>query len=312
MDVQFSENKLISLYIEIDDLLKAYKVFLTKRGLPEDQRPTRIPALSAAEICTILVAYHHSGYKCFEYYYRRVVLSTHQDYFPDAPTYERFLDYLPRVTHLLYLWLFYTTCRAQRTGLYFIDSKKLEVCHIKREYSHRVFQGLAAKGKTSTGYFFGLNRVGGRLHMVINNLGEIICFLITPGNVADNNHKALQYLLKGLQGVCVGDKGYLTTLFEWFYEQELEIVKRPRKNMRTLPIANYKHQLINLRPVIESAFDIMGTICDIDHTRHRSPVNAVTHLLAGLVAYQHLPQKPCVFFPSMTSDKAIHRSLLAA
>ncbi|MEM9830931.1 MAG: hypothetical protein AAF944_09840 [Bacteroidota bacterium] len=68
MDVQFSENKLISLYIEIDDLLKAYKAFLIKQGLLKGPRPTRTPALSAAEICTILVAYHHSGYKCFEYY----------------------------------------------------------------------------------------------------------------------------------------------------------------------------------------------------------------------------------------------------
>lgn len=307
MDVQFSENKLIALYIEIDDLLKAYHAFLARRALLNGKQATRVPALSAAEVCTISVGYHYSGYKCFEYYYRQVILGSHQDYFPDAPSYERFLDYLPRVTHLLYLWLFYTTCRAQRTGLYFIDSKKLEVCHIKREHSHRVFQGLAAKGKTSTGYFFGL-----KLHIVINNVGEIVCFLITPGNVADNNHKVLQHLLKDLQGVCVGDKGYLTTLFEWFYDNGLEIVKRPRKNMRTIPLPPHKHRLINMRPVVESAFDIMGTICDIDHTRHRSPINAITHLLAGLIAYQHLPQKPSVFFPSMTKETSTDDTLLTA
>lgn len=72
--------------------------------------------------------------------------------------------------------------------------------------------------------------------------------------------------------------------------------------MRAIPLSRYKHQLINMRPVIESAFDIMGTVCDIDHTRHRSPINAVTHLLAGLIAYQHLPQKPSVFFPSLNKE----------
>lgn len=82
--------------------------------------------------------------------------------------------------------------------------------------------------------------------------------------------------------------------------------------MRTIPLPIYKHQLINMRPVIESAFDIMGTVYDIDHTRHRSPVNAITHILAGLVAYQHLPQKPSVFFPSMTKEQKSDSHLLAA
>lgn len=85
-----------------------------------------------------------------------------------------------------------------------------------------------------------------------------------------------------------------------------------RKNMRTIPVPNHKHRLINMRRVIESTFDIMGTICNIDHIRYRSPINPITHLLAGLIAYQHLPQKPCVFFPTLKKDPDTDHYLVAA
>jgi len=297
MDIQFNENKLIALYIDIDDLLKSYHDYLLSRGLLSGTRATRTPKLSPSEVCTILVSYHYSGYKCFEYYYRQLILGSYREWFPDAPTYERFLDYVPRTVHLLYLWLFYLSAISERTGLYFVDSKKLAVCHLKREHSHKVFKGLAAKGKTSTGYFYGL-----KLHLVINNLGQIVSFLFTPGNVSDNNKKVLTYLLGGLKGSCTGDKGYLTSLFGWFYVNGLEIIKKPRKNMKALPVENWKNKLINMRPVIESVFDITTTVCDIEHTRHRSPVNAIANLLAGLIAYQHLPKKPCVYFPSISKN----------
>lgn len=306
MDVQFNETKLIAIYIEIDDLLKSYRSFLEKRRLVSPRKPTRTPRLTGAEICTILVCYHLSGYKTFEYYYRQVVRGTHASWFPDAPTYERFLVLVPGSFALLYLWAFCRCALAERTGLYFVDSKKLPVCHIKREHSHKVFKGLANKGKSSTGYFYGL-----KLHLAVNNLGEPVSFMLTPGNVSDNNREVLNRLLGGLKGVCVGDKGYLTALFQQFYENGLELVKKPRKNMRKLPVPNWKNKLINMRPVIESVFDIMGTVCDIDHTRHRSPINAVSHILAALVAYQQLDKKPCVFFPSFNERGANSINLAA-
>jgi len=307
MDIKINENKLIELFVEIDELLKAYDNYLREKGLLGGLRPTRVPRLNASEVCTVLVAYHYSGYKCFEYYYRQVILGVHADCFPGAPGYEAFLGYVARAAMPLYLWLFHTACTAQRTGLYFIDSKKLEVCHPRRERSHRVFKGIAAKGKSSTGWFYGL-----KLHLVINNLGEVASFLLTPGNVADNNKGVLRYLLSPLKGTCVGDKGYFTSLFGWFYENGLELVKRPKKNMKALPVRPWKNRLINMRPVIESVFDILGTVCDIDHTRHRKPENALSHILAGLLAYQKLEDKPKVFFPSITNEMGEEKRLLMA
>lgn len=295
MDVQITENKLIELFVDIDDLHKSYMAYRHCIGNPV-KLPAQTTALCGSEVCTILVAYHYSGYKNFEYYYRQCILEKYADCFPKAPTYECFLSYIPKSMELMYLWLLYSVARSQRTGLYIIDSKKLQVCHIKREHSHKVFKNIAAKGKTSTGWFFGL-----KLHLVINNLGEIVAFKITPGNVADNNQNLLKELLDSLEGYCIGDKGYLTKLFEFFLQNRLRLVYKPQKNAKKLPVQNYLNRLLDKRGVIESVFDILSSVCDIEHSRHRSAENAMVHILAALLAYQYLEEKPRVFLPSRTT-----------
>lgn len=300
MNVQFTENKLIKLFIEIDDLLIAFKSYQKKQGLLIDRNPTRRPALSGSEVCTILACYHLSGYKCFEYYYRNQLLESYKDYFPKAPSYECFLRYIPRVTDLMYLWLLYSCALSKRTGLYFVDAKRMEVCHLKRGHSNKVFQGYARKGKCSMGWFYGL-----KLHLVINNLGEIVSFELSAGNVADNNQNLLKKLFHQLAGCCVGDKGYLSKLFSFFYENGLHLITKPRKNMKNKLVIPLHNKRIDKRGVIESVFDILTSICDIDHTRHRKPINAFTHIFAGLIAYQYLDKKPSVYFPSLNQSKPI-------
>lgn len=140
---------------------------------------SRVPALSDSEICTIWVCYHYSGYKCFEYYYKNKVLKELGEYFPRVPTYETFLQYIPKGA--LYLWLLYTCARSDRTGLYYIDSKRLQVCHLKRQHSNKVFKDLARKGKSSMGWFLGF-----KLHLVVNQVVQVVTFDLTTGNVADN------------------------------------------------------------------------------------------------------------------------------
>lgn len=298
MDVQFTENKLIALYIEIDDLYQAYIAYKESMGIKIEALTGT--ALSGPEVCSILVSYNYSGYKCFEYYYKQLILKSHRDYFPNAPSYECFLSYIPRAAELIYLWLLYVVAGATKTGMYMVDSKKLEVCHLKREASNKVFEGIARKGKTSVGWFFGL-----KIHLVINNLGQIVSFALTPGNVADNNGLLLKELLGKLQGHCVGDKGYLTKLFSFFLENGLRLVTKPRKNMKHLPLDNKYNIMINKRAVVESVFDILGSVCDIEHSRHRSPLNAAVHIFSALIAYQHMEQKPKVFFPSLHKKLAL-------
>ncbi len=181
---------------------------------------------------------------------------------------------------------------SQRSGYYFVDSKKLEVCHLKREHTHKVFKGFARKGKSSTGWFYEL-----KLHLVINHLGQIVSFLITPANTADNNHGVLTSLLENLKGKCCGDKAYFTILFESFFEQGLQLLVKPKRNMKALPAFHQDVQLLKQRSLIESVNDILSTVCNVEHSRHRNPFHGLANVLAALIAYQYTEVKPHIFIP---------------
>lgn len=301
MKPQFSEEKLIEIYCRVDDLHKAYRrYYFDKTG----QYLTSIRSrMSESEVITILICYHLSGYKNFEYYYRDQILKHNKTDFPDAVSYERFVQLQTKSIDLLSLYLYSLAQQSERTGMYFVDSKKIASCHIKREHTHQVMQGVSRKGKTSVGWFFGL-----KTHLVINNLGQIVAYDITPGNVADNNHTVLRKLLNGLKGVCAGDKGYQSALFEEFYQNGLVLLTKPKKNQKAKVQTKANNLLLSKRPVIESTFNICTYICDIEHSRHRNKFNAVVNILAGLAAYQHLDRKPRVFL----YQKSIHQQKLAA
>ena len=261
---------------------------------PHLDQPKWSSGLARSEVMAILAYYHHSGYKCFQYYYQRLVLGLMRSYFPKVVGYKYFLSLIPACFDHLFVFAQWQAAQAKRTGIYYVDSKRLPVCHNKRIHSHRVFDGIAQRGKSSTGWFFGL-----KIHMIVNNLGQIVSFLFSSANFSDNNQQVLRTLCHGLQGTCYGDKGYLTKLFEEFFDKGLKIVTKIKRNMKNklMPL-HEKYQLMK-RGIIESVNDILMTVCDIEHTRHRSPVNAMAHMVAALVGYNYLDQKPHVFFPNL-------------
>jgi hypothetical protein len=245
-----------------------------------------------SEIMTLLIFYHHSGYKNFQYYYEGCVLNELKSFFPGAVSYHRFIELIPRAGLPLYFFCQSECCRAERTGIYFADSKKLPVCDNRRIHSNRVFEGVAKRGKSSTGWFFGL-----KLHLVVNNLGQIVRFRFTAANVSDNNKDVLDKLLKDLVGKCFADKGYISKFFENYFQQGIQLVTRIRKNMKNALVQLSDKYWLLKRGVIESINDLLMTVFDIDHTRHRSPWNAIVHAIGGLCAYSYYPNKPSVFIP---------------
>ncbi len=289
MLLQDKENKLIKLFIAIDDFCNALQAW--KQTQPRfNSKVTNTPTVSDSELLTILVFYQCSGYKCFQYYYQNLVINDMRTYFPQLFSYERFVALLARLLPGLYVFLKMQTVLSRRSNQYFIDSKKIVVCDNRRIHSHKVFQDSAKRGKTSTGWFYGF-----KLHLLINNYGQIINFLFTQGNVADNNKDLLQYLLAGLQGQCFADKGYLTTLFEEFYLQGLQLVTKVRAKMKNKLIKLSDYMKLRKRALIESINDILTSVFDLEHTRHRSPVNALAHMLSALIAYCFYEDKPAVF-----------------
>ena len=120
--------------------------------------------------------------------------------FRELPHYDRFVGLMPRLFAPLMV-LLHSLSGAQ-TGIYFADLTKLAVCHNRRIHRHKVFDGLAARGKTSMGWFFGL-----KLHFVINHKGQIMALKITPGNTADST--VLDEMTRHLAGKLYADKGYI-------------------------------------------------------------------------------------------------------
>ncbi len=148
---------------------------------------------------TILIAFHQSHYRNFKAYYHQHVLKHWRSNFSHLVSYSCFVEYIPLAFVPLLVYL-RTCCLGKRTGISFIDSTSLAVCCNPRIYSHKVFAGLAARGKTSTGWFFGF-----KLHLVVNERGELLRLCITPGNVDDR--KPVLGLVKSLFGKLFGDKG---------------------------------------------------------------------------------------------------------
>ena len=291
MKYEFNENKLIEIFIFVDDFCKKLDHWVAENKI--EGFSSFKGRLSISEILTITIYYHHSGYKCFQYYYERMVLKNLKSEFPNAVSYKRFLRLIPRCFNHLYLLRQVQSKMGQRTGTYFVDSKKLPVCHNRRIYSNKVFSEIAKRGKSSTGWYYGM-----KVHLVINELGQIVSFMITSANVSDNNADVLTHLFNDLQGNCYGDKGYLSKLFEQFYASGLKIITKVRKNMKNKLMVLTDRLWLLKRAIIESVNDILMTVCDIDHTRHRSPVNALCHLLGGLAAYNFLDKKPSVYLPN--------------
>ena len=191
------------IFCGVDDFCHLVESLSRKQLLLEDgrHRRNRKGRMTASEIMTILIAFHHSKIRDFKHFYWMLTFN-HRKEFPDLVSYQRFVALMPSVIVLLcaYLQSWLGTC----TGIAFIDSTKLAVCGNKRIKRNRVFAGLARLGKTTMGWFFGF-----KLHLIINECGELLAVQLTPGNVDDR--EPVPDLTRGLVGKLFGDKGYIST-----------------------------------------------------------------------------------------------------
>ena len=240
--------------------------------------------LSESELMTIVVMYHQSRFRDFKTFYRAYVTNLWKRDFPQAPCYERFIAMQGRI--FVPLTMFLSSRMGQKTGIYYVDSTSLPVCHNKRISRHKVFAGLAARGKTSMGWFFGF-----KLHLVFNHLREIVAIKVTRGNVHDA--AALPELSRDLAGKIFGDKGYLgKKLAEELLRHGLTLMTRVRKNMKALPMTLLDKMLLNGRNIAETIIGNIKEFSSFNLPRHRSVTNAFVHLIAALTSYQLNPLKP--------------------
>lgn len=171
-------------------------------------------------------------------------------------------------------------------GVAFVHSTPLAVCHNRRISRHRVFKDLAARGKITMGWFYGF-----KLHLIVNDTGELLAVHLTPGNV--DNRRPLENMSQDLFGKLFGNRGYLSqALFEKLFERGLELITTLRKNMQGQLMRLSDRLLLRKHFIIETITDQLKNISQVQHTRHRSPVNFAVNLLAGLIATPTSPKSP--------------------
>jgi len=273
---------LLELYCHVDDFCQTIKPQLEAQrlgdGKPHRQRATD---LSVSEIMTILIHFHQSQYRMFKAYYTEHVQAHLRSEFPTLVGYARFVQLMPRVLPWLCSYLFCLFGRC--TGISFIDSTFIAVCDTHRIQQHKVFAG-----RGSMGWSFGF-----KLHLVVNDCGDLLGCYLTPAHRHDV--KALPKLAKRLFGKLFGDKGYLSqTLFEQLLQQGVHLITKLKSNMKNRLMSFSDKLLLRKRTIIESITDQLKNISQIEHTRHRSPLNFCVNLICGLIAYCHQPKKPSI------------------
>lgn len=285
---------LTTLYIVTDDFFKGFEEEWRKHLIDDTgRRRMRKTDISISEIMTILISFQVSHFRDFKAFYMTLT-QHHKREFPLLPSYTRFVALIPR--SLVPLTAFMLALRGPCTGTTFVDSTILRVCNIKRAGRNKVFAGIATKAKSTMGWFFGF-----KLHLISNEQCSLLGFRLTRANV-DDRTPIKNGFFDGLFGRVFADKGYVSkNLFRWLWEKGVKLVTGLRKNMGNALLSLEEKILLRKRSICETINDWLKNECQVEHSRHRSPVNFLTHLVAGLVAYNPQPKKPSVRFTQEVS-----------
>jgi transposase len=276
---------IVTIFCAVDDFCQPFAPVWQQHWLPKPGRQRRRACrLALSEALTLVIWFHLSGYRCFKHFYLRQVCTELRSEFPHLPSYGRMVELLP-ATFVPLCALLHRRLAATH-GIAFIDSFALKVCHNRRIHSHKVFAGVAQRGKSSMGWFYGL-----KLHLVINDQGELVAVQLTPGNTDDRT--PVPTLTRRLQGKLFGERGYLGPgLFTLLWARGLQMVTKIKRNMKNKLLPLTDKLLLRKRGLIECVGGQLKHWCQIEHTRHRSVTHAYVNILAALVAYSFRPHKP--------------------
>lgn len=280
---------LLELYCHVDTFCHTFLPQWDHLLRAHSQRTRRRSGqLAPSEVMTILIHFHQVRFRDFKTYYLVYVLGHLRREFPNAVSYQRFVELIPSTIGPLCAYL--QTCLGTCSGLSFVDSTALAVCHNRRIGQHRVFRDVAQRGKTSMGWFYGF-----KLHIVINHHGELLACQLTPGNVDDR--RPVPKLAERLWGRLFGDKGYLSQALtrQLVQTRRVRLVTHLKRNMANRLLLLHEKVILRRRALIETVFDQLKHLLHIEHTRHRSSTNFAVNLVAGLVAYCHQPNKPSLY-----------------
>ena len=280
----FTEDKVTEIFCMADDFCKFFDTMMAKYTIKEQKKREY-----HREVMVIMILFHNSGYRCLKHFYLEHVCRQLRHLFPEVVSYNRFVELEKDVAVPLALFI-KKVLLGKCTGISFVDSTPLRVCKNQRIHIHKTFKGIAQRGKCSMGWFFGF-----KLHLICNEKGELLNFMITPGDVDDRkplDHKAF---VEFLYGRLVGDKGYIgKELFQRLFVDGIQLITKLKSNMKGAVMSMSDRLLTRKRAIIETINDELKNIAQVEHSRHRSFDNFIVNMLGALAAYCFFPKKPCI------------------
>jgi hypothetical protein len=290
------KDKITEIFYLTDEFCKDFEKTISKHTLGNE--PRRKPKMSQSEVITIMILFHFGSFKNMKHFYEYFVKQHLKSEFPQTVSYNRFVELMQSVILPMTIFL-KTCCLGNCTGISFVDSTSVSVCKNKRIPRHKVFDGIAQRGKTTMGYFYGF-----KLHFIINDKGEILSFVITPGNVDDREPLKDKKFIEKIKGKLYADKGYISQkITEVLFVDGLHLITHIRNNMKNILMEMKDKILLRKRSVIETINDELKNICSIEHSRHRSFENFITNLVSGLIAYSFFSKKPAIKYETIQTDQ---------
>jgi len=291
-----SYSKVTEIFCVIDEFCKEYDQIVDQALLGNP--PKRPPMMSESEIMTIAVLFHLGGFRTFKHFYIHYVQKHMQEEFPQTVSYNRFTELMQRSLMPMTLFL-KTCCLGKCTGISFVDSTPIRVCKNKRIKRNKVFKGIANTGKSTMGWFYGF-----KLHIIINDKGEILTFTITQASLDDRTPLKQERFLDKIFGKLFADKGYVgKDLAKLLFIDGIQMITHIKNNMKNCLMSLSDKILLRKRSVIETVNDELKNICQVEHSRHRSFGNFLSNMLAGLIAYSFLPKKPQIKFQKQNTNQ---------
>mgnify|MGYP000045937516 CR=1 FL=1 len=294
-----SIDKITTIFCSIDDFCLIFEPELKKKQLSTGKKTrNRKFKMSTSEILTITVLFHLSGFRNFKHYYIYYVQKHLTQEFPETVSYNRFTELMQ--SNMLALSLYMKTCCLGKcTGISFVDSTPIRVCNKKRISRNKVFKDIATIGKSTMGWFYGF-----KLHIVVNDKGELLDFMISQANMDDRTPLKQENFLKKIFGKLYADKGYISKeLTSLLFDQGLHLVTGIRNNMKNVLMTMRDKILLRKRSVIETINDQLKNIAQAEHSRHRSFGNFITNLVASLIAYSFQEKKPSIKFETQKTSQ---------
>jgi hypothetical protein len=276
-----SRYKITEIFVSVDDFCQEFEPMLNSKRIGKAKIRNTPSKLSMSEVMTIQIIFHHSGFRTFKDFYLGYVCIHLNDLFPKTVSYNRMTDLNSK--SMLHLFAYLKSFGlGDCTGISFIDSTPLRVCDNRRIHQHKTFKGIAQRGQCSLGWFFGF-----KLHIICNDMGQLVDVQFTPANVDDRKPLKSNSFINKLRGKLFGDKGYFSkALFTELFGKGIHLITNLKRNMKSTSLTpSMDSILLRKRAIAETIFDQLKNICQIEHSRHRSPKNFFNNLLAALIAY---------------------------